>query len=175
MSAARGRAPAPSGSRSYGVGRSRPAPLPAHIRLIAALALPLVACGGEGLLEAERAPDVSGTYSLVELNRTGVTLSLPLVSGTLVLQETSRIGGIASGTYLSDITLESGRVRDRGRYSLDGRDGSWRRESSEDGGRSRGAFEIDGPTLAVEIARWPAADALRSVWFKGLISDVDPR
>lgn len=111
--------------------------------------------------------DVGGTYSLVERTEGGSTWWNPLATGSLVLDVRSSSPTAVRGHYRVDMLVPAGHVVDAGTFSLAG--GEWTQRSDETGLETRGAIEVAGLELVLDLTS-PRDRASRSVWFHGLIA-----
>jgi hypothetical protein len=140
-------------------------------RRLSALLLPLgavalvgftTACGDDGNGNGTNPPpetDLSGTYQLVSITQSGLTLSPPLATGSMTLSQTS---------YEVDLIVanQSGgqdMIHDEGTYSTSGN--SWTQESTILPVQSVGTFSLQGSTLTVDVT---SPEPVTTVWNKTL-------
>ncbi len=128
----------------------------------------LAGCGPESPTGMSTPTDLTGTYSLVEQSRDGLTLTLPMVAGTLVLKETSRSAFAAAGTWDLDITIPTGRIVDRGRYRITDT-GAWMQTSSISPETATGRVELRDLQLILEVTA-PVSAMARTVWIAAFIA-----
>ncbi len=121
-----------------------------------ALASGLAACGDDDGGTPPPGPvDLSGTYELVSLTQSGVTLSPPVATGTLTLTATTYQLQLTT----PDLQGQPQQTNDNGTYETSGSD--WTQQSATGLGTSTGTFTLQGNTLTVRVT---APLVLTTVW-----------
>ena len=132
------------------------------VPLAAALAL---GCNGTPPPKEEPPPNLSGTYDVVSLTRSGFTFEPPNLSGTFVLNQDSVAGSKAMGDMTLEVKVEQPptELKDKGTYT-NSLDSTWT-QTGQQQGDANGSYTFGNDTLTVTVTN-PAAAASKSVWLR---------
>lgn len=143
-------------------------------RIAAAAFLAVLAsgCGGDdGPADVpDPPPDLSGGYDLVSVSSAvtgGTTLTSPVATGTMTLQQSPATGSEATGSISFEVRIPDGQggaqtISDRGTYTVR-TDGSW--EQQGEFVQGVGTYSLSGSNLRIQVTE-PALAASTSVWRK---------